>query len=94
MILNIGGSKKDREDKELNEFMDELMKMDTKEKMRDFLEGILTPKELVEIPNRLEIVRLLKKGVGQHEIAGKLGVGVATVERGSKELKRGKFKYV
>ena len=78
----------------LDELIQTLLQMDTEEKMRNFLEGILTPKELVEIPHRLEIVLKLKKGVPQHAIAGEMGIGVATVTRGSKELQRGKFKYV
>lgn len=86
--------KKEEQSKQLDEFINVLLKMENKEKMRDFLEGILTPKELIELPHRLEIVKLLKRGVSQHDIAGKLGVGVATVGRGSKELQRGKFKYV
>jgi Trp operon repressor len=37
---------------------------------------------------------MLKKGISQHEIAGDLQVGVATVTRGSKELQEGRFKNV
>lgn len=66
---------------------------DTKD-MQDFLKGILTPQELVEIPQRLAIVKMLKAGIPQHEIAQKLGVGVATVTRGSKELQKGRFQNV
>lgn len=64
------------------------------EDMADFLSAILTPKELDELSTRLEIVKLLKEGMPQHTIAEKLGVGVATVTRGSKELQKGKFKNV
>lgn len=71
-----------------------LLSTKTENEMVNFLEGILTPKELLEIPMRLQIVRMLKKGVTQHEIAKKLGIGIATVTRGSKEIQRGRFKYV
>ena len=71
-----------------------LMKVKTEAEMKDFLRGILTPKELMEIPTRLEIVRMLKKGISQHRIAEKLEVGVATVTRGSKELQKGHFKNI
>lgn len=64
------------------------------QEMGDFLTGILTPKELSELHSRLEIVKMLKLGLPQHTIAAKLGVGVATVTRGSKELQRGRFKNV
>ncbi len=71
-----------------------LLSMKTENEMVNFLEGILTPKELLEIPMRLQIVRMLKKGIPQHEIAKELGIGIATVTRGSKEIKRGRFKYI
>lgn len=74
--------------------MDALLKMKTKKEMENFLLGILTPKELVEIPNRLEIVKLVKKGVTHQEIAEKLHVGVATVTRASREIQKGRFLYV
>jgi len=62
--------------------------------MQDFLEGILTPQELIEIPHRLAIIKMLKKGISQHEVAEKLGVGIATVTRGSKELQKGRFQTI
>jgi len=74
-----------------NSFVDILLSLTSKKEAREFLDGILTPKERMEIPVRLEIVKLLKKGIPQHEIASKLGVGIATVTRGSKELAKGNF---
>jgi TrpR family trp operon transcriptional repressor len=53
----------------------------------EYLLAMLTPGEYKEINNRWEILKLLDSGVSQHEIAQKLGVGVATVSRGSKVLK-------
>jgi TrpR family trp operon transcriptional repressor len=80
--------------KDLEEFINVLLSIKSKEGMEDFLKGILTAKELLEIPNRLKIIKMLKKGISQHEIAGDLKVGVATVTRGSKELQEGRFKNV
>lgn len=79
---------------ELLNLIDTLLKFKSQEQMYDFLFGILTPKELIEVPKRLAIVNMLKKGVPHHEIAQKLGVGIATVTRGSSELKKGRFQYV
>lgn len=76
------------------ELLDLLLKINKKDDLEIFLEGILTPKELEEIPVRLQIVKMLKKGIPQHKIASDLGIGVATVTRGSKEIKQGKFKIV
>lgn len=73
-------------------FINKVTEMNDYDSAVDFFKGILTIKELEEIPMRLEIVKLLKKGVPQHEIAKRLGIGVATVTRGSKELKLGRFK--
>lgn len=74
-----------------DKLVDELLRIDSPETMADFLHGILTPAEIAEIPKRLQIVKLLKAGVAQKEIAEKLGVGIATVTRGSKEVKAGRF---
>lgn len=62
--------------------------------MENFLYGILTPQELEEISVRLQIVKMLKKGIPQHDIAEKLGIGVATVTRGSKEIAKGRFSSI
>jgi TrpR family transcriptional regulator, trp operon repressor len=80
--------------KRLNTLAAEFLKNRDTQEMIDFLKGILTPKELEELSTRLEIVTMLKHGEPQHVIAKKLGVGVATVTRGSKELQQGRFKNV
>jgi TrpR family transcriptional regulator, trp operon repressor len=66
----------------------------TTDEMKDFLVGILTPNEIEQINKRIEIIKLLKRDMAQHEIAERLGVGVATVSRGAKMLKEKRFKYV
>lgn len=71
--------------------VDVVLSLKTKKDVRGFLDGILTPKEREELALRLQIIRLLKKNVPQHEIAKRLGVGIATVTRGSKELSKGNF---
>lgn len=80
--------------KQLKELINLLLNIKTQEQMEDFLLGILTPKEREEIPMRLRIVKMLRSGITQHEIAESLGVGVATVTRGSRELQKGRFKVV
>ena len=80
--------------KQLSGLIELLLKIKTRAEMEDFLLGILTPKELQEIPTRLSIVKMLKQGIRQHEIAEELRVGVATVTRGSRELQKGRFKVV
>ncbi|HEX9805025.1 MAG TPA: Trp family transcriptional regulator [Candidatus Dojkabacteria bacterium] len=74
--------------------INQFLEIDNASDMEDFLKGILTPKEIDEIQVRLEIIRLIKKGVPQQKIASDLGIGIATVTRGSRELKLGRFKVV
>lgn len=54
--------------------------------MSGFVEGILTPAELKEIVTRWQIVKQLVKGVPQRTIAKNLGVSIAKITRGSREL--------
>lgn len=56
--------------------------------MEKILHSLLTPSELSEISKRLQIFRLLESGMPQRQIAETLGVGIATVTRGSRALKR------
>lgn len=60
----------------------------------DFLRGITTTKERSELSRRLEIIKRLLDGQPHHKIAQDLGVGVATVTRGSRELSDGRFKVL
>lgn len=62
--------------------------------LQDFLQGLFTPQELEQLNQRIEIVSMLKKGVPQRNIAQQLGVGIATVTRGAREIKMGRFKDV
>ncbi len=85
----VGSTKED-----VNLLIDILLSVNSKEKMENLLLGLLTPKEVEEFAQRIRLVQLLKKGVSQHDVAGKLGLGVATVSRGAKELKMGRFQTV
>lgn len=80
--------------KYLSELVVAIRALGTDKELLVFLEGILTPQELTDISVRLQIVKLLKQGLPQREIADKLGVGVATVTRGSKEIQLGRFNHV
>lgn len=57
-----------------------------KELLEKFLRDLLTPAEYKEVVARWQIVKDLKQGMSQHEIADQLKVGVATVSRGSRVL--------
>lgn len=81
-------------EKDLDQLIVELLSYHSPAELKGFLRAILTPQELREIPTRLMIVKLLKQGVPQREIASRLRVGIATVTRGSRELAKGNFRNV
>lgn len=69
---------------------DTLWKIKEKEVLKLWLEDLLTPSELVEIAERINIIRSLKDWKTQRVIADDLGISVTTVSRGSRVLKYGK----
>ena len=83
-----------KNDASLKKLVKFILLNNSKSDLKASLDALLTPKEIEEFVTRLEIVKLLKKDLPQHQIAKKLSVGVATVTRGSKELKKGKFDTV
>lgn len=83
-----------QEEHSLNNLITALLAIKQPPALANFLQGLLTPSEIVELAQRLEIVKQLKQGIPQHKIARNLGVGVATVTRGARELKLGRFSQV
>jgi TrpR family transcriptional regulator, trp operon repressor len=79
---------------QLDSLIEALLSIKDQKVMEEFLLGLLTQKELEELPTRLSIVKMLKKGLPQHKIAEQLNVGIATVTRGSKELQKGRFSNI
>lgn len=75
------------EQEHLNELLDYLLQVDNRDDMEKALSGLLTPTEFTEVIKRLQIFKLLREGMPQRQIAEKLGVGIATVTRGSRALK-------
>lgn len=59
--------------------------------MQSFLKGILTPAEIKQFYFRVRVISMLKRGFTQREVACGLGVGIATVSRGARELQNGTF---
>lgn len=80
--------------KEFRKFVALVGSMQDDALLEDFLVGITTDKERAALIQRLEIVKRLLAGEPQLKIAKDLGVGVATVTRGSKELAQGRFKVL
>jgi TrpR family transcriptional regulator, trp operon repressor len=55
---------------------------------RAFLGAMLTPPERARIALRWRLVCLLAAGRPQREIAGRLGISLCKITRGSKELRK------
>lgn len=79
------------EKKTLRELAKLFLHIQKEKEMENFIAGLFTPQEIEEFSRRIEIVKMLKQGVSQHTIATQLGVGIATVTRGSKEIQKGNF---
>ena len=74
--------------KYISHLVNHLLAQETPEQMEECLHGLLTESELLDVANRLQIFEMLEQGVTQRQIAEKLGVGIATVTRGSNTLKQ------
>lgn len=74
-------------DKELVKLLSEIA---NHKSMSDILSNLLTPQERQELALRIQIFKALIAGDSQRDIAKKLGVSLATISRGSRELKYGK----
>ena len=72
--------------KELIEVMARIAK--DKQLLADFVKDILTPHEFENIAIRFQIVKKLEKGEYQDSIAEDLHLGIATVTRGSREMRK------
>lgn len=53
----------------------------SQEDLKNFLEDLLTPQELIEIAERIALVRQLLQGKTQRDVASDLGISVTTVNR-------------
>ncbi|BDD86858.1 Trp family transcriptional regulator [Desulfofustis limnaeus] len=71
----------------ISHLVNHLLSRSTPEEMESALRDLLTDSELLEVANRLQIFEMLQQGVPQRRIADILGVGIATVTRGSKAIK-------
>ena len=54
----------------------------------DFIKELLTPREFENVSVRWQIVKKLEKGEPHQQIAAALRLGVSTVTRGSREMRK------
>ena len=74
--------------KYIEHLVNHLLAQKSSEEMERALGALLTASELDEVAKRLQIIEMLAAGVTQRQIAENLGVGIATVSRGSNVLKK------
>jgi len=74
--------------KYLEHLVNHLLAQKSSKEMEKALSDLLTASELDEVAKRLQIIEMLAAGVTQRQIAENLGVGIATVSRGSNVLKK------
>ena len=58
------------------------------DQMQEFLSEMLTPSERRDLVLRWELMRRLKKGIPQRQIAAELGISLCKITRGAKILKQ------
>lgn len=68
-------------DKREKELAKAFLKLKTDQEVMNFLRDLLTLSEIEEFANRLEMARLLKKGLSYQKIAKETGASTATVTR-------------
>jgi len=73
--------------KYIDHLVNHLLAQNSPQEMEKALSDLLTASELDEVAKRLQIFEMLAAGIPQREIADRLGVGIATVSRGSNVLK-------
>lgn len=78
----------------MNTLIKHLLNIKSEKEGKDFLESLFSPEEIEAFEKRIDIVKLLLKNKSHREIASELNVGIATVTRGAKELKLGRFKFL
>ncbi|MDY0297182.1 MAG: Trp family transcriptional regulator [Acidobacteriota bacterium] len=72
----------------LDELAELLAAINDPDLIRGFLQSLLTPREIVDLAGRWELVKLLDSGWTQREIARELGMSLCKITRGARELRR------
>lgn len=71
------------------ELVNLILSSSNKGELDELLTALLTPSEYEELAKRWQIVKKLIEGVTQREIKNELNVSIATVTRGSREIRYG-----
>ena len=77
-----------RVQEEIKELCRVLAFTEDSELLEAFISCLLTPAETADIASRWALVKALREGTSQREIAKNLGVSLCKITRGSRELKK------
>jgi TrpR family trp operon transcriptional repressor len=74
--------------KNIKELCQVLSKTQDSKLLESFFSCLLTPSETADIAARWALVKALREGMPQREIAKNLGISLCKITRGSRELKK------
>ncbi len=83
----------DKQEKNLDIFFDAILSLNDKEECDRFFEDVFTAKELIDIPQRLEVAILLLRGKTYQEVRDLSGASNSTITRVNRCLKYGRGGY-
>ncbi len=78
---------------QLKNLIEVLSKIKDRNKYKNFLEDLCTPKEIKSLADRLEVAQLIQNGTNYREISGQTGASTATITRVGRALKYGPGGY-
>lgn len=78
---------------EIDKLFDAILSLETREECYKFFEDALTPREVLDIAQRLKAAEMLKAGKSYTEVCAATGMSTATISRVSKALESGAGGY-
>ena len=78
---------------EVDKLFDAILSLKTREECYKFFDDALTPREIVDIAQRLKAAEMLKAGKSYTEVCAATGMSTATISRVSKALESGAGGY-
>ena len=79
--------------KDVDKLFDAILSLNTIDECYKFFEDALTPREILDIAQRLKAAEMLKAGKSYAEVCASTGMSSATVSRVSKALESGAGGY-
>lgn len=85
--------KKNELEYELDDVLTIFSKLDSKDRVFEFLLDLMTEKEMLEFARRLEVAKMLDEGISYTRIEKKTAMSSTTIARVSKALNSDNFGY-